>query len=183
LVKIVDQIESIREIRILDNSFRLDEKAVCQSGEETGWKIHLMANVGSFFGHTTVTFDCKVFDFDLFDHLTMGEIDLQIEVIGLFRLQIESTNLALGDIASGQEWYGLAHTLKGAAAAVGAVQIVSLAHSWEVQTDVPDGIAKAQLRQLLDLLAGQYFAETTRVLEPQVKAREAFIERKKSRSA
>jgi HPt (histidine-containing phosphotransfer) domain-containing protein len=123
-----------------------------------------MVNLDAFYGKTTTPYDKRIFDFDLFDHLTMGDFALQEEVINLFRLQIQSSLDTFGMEPDGNAWRMNAHTLKGAAAAVGAVRIAVQAESWERSGDMPSDLSAA--RSLLEALAGQYFAEVERVFKP-----------------
>jgi HPt (histidine-containing phosphotransfer) domain-containing protein len=73
-----------------------------------------------------------VFDRVRFAHSTMDDFDLQREVIGLFRIQVAETKerIKLGSISAEDRKF-LSHNLRGAAAAVGAVQIEELAKTWE----------------------------------------------------
>jgi HPt (histidine-containing phosphotransfer) domain-containing protein len=73
-----------------------------------------------------------VFDRVRFGQSTMDDIDLQREVIGLFRAQVAETKerIKFGSISSEDRKF-LSHNLRGAAAAVGAVQIEELAKTWE----------------------------------------------------
>ena len=73
-----------------------------------------------------------VFDRVRFAHSTMDDVDLQREVIGLFRTQVAETKqrIKLGSISSEDRKF-LSHNLRGAAAAVGALQIEELAKTWE----------------------------------------------------
>ncbi|MBI3439833.1 MAG: Hpt domain-containing protein [Proteobacteria bacterium] len=57
-----------------------------------------------------------VFDRAHFDHMTGGDRALQIEVLELFRQQVEAWRTLL---ASGEGWREAAHTLKGSARGIG----------------------------------------------------------------
>jgi HPt (histidine-containing phosphotransfer) domain-containing protein len=73
-----------------------------------------------------------VFDRVRFAHSTMDDIDLQREVIGLFRVQVRETKERIRlDKISTEDRKFLSHNLRGAAAAVGALQIEELAKTWE----------------------------------------------------
>jgi hypothetical protein len=73
-----------------------------------------------------------VFDCDRFVMSTMDDADLQREVIGLFVEQVDETCTRLtGGSISAEDRKFLSHNLRGAAAAVGALQIEELAKSWE----------------------------------------------------
>jgi HPt (histidine-containing phosphotransfer) domain-containing protein len=135
-----------------------------------------MANVEAFFGQSQAPFDSRVFDFDMFDHLTMGDAALQDEVIHLFRQQVDSTLLAMAQGIGMRDWIQMAHTLKGAAASVGALRIADKAGDWE--RTAPQVNAKDQL----ELLAGQYFAEADRVMQPRLAAMQQQAERIRARA-
>jgi HPt (histidine-containing phosphotransfer) domain-containing protein len=90
----------------------------------------------------------------------MDDVDLQREVIGLFRAQVAETKerIKFGSISSEDRKF-LSHNLRGAAAAVGAVQIEELAKTWEnVSFDA------VVLEALLDQ-AETAFAQETRAFQ------------------
>jgi hypothetical protein len=97
-----------------------------------------------------------VFDRIRFAHSTMDDIDLQREVIGLFRVQVAETKerIKLGSISAEDRKF-LSHNLRGAAAAVGALQIEELAKTWEnVSFDA------AVLEALLEQAEDAFIAES-----------------------
>ena len=97
-----------------------------------------------------------VFDRVRFAQSTMDDIALQCEVIGLFRAQVAETKerIKLGSISS-QDRKFLSHNLRGAAAAIGALQIEELAKTWEnVSFDA------AVLEALLDQAETAFIVET-----------------------
>ncbi|WP_084418437.1 Hpt domain-containing protein [Henriciella litoralis] len=55
--------------------------------------------------------------------MTGGDVDLADEVIGIFRQQAEIWSRLLDPRASSNQWADAAHTLKGAALSIGAVQL------------------------------------------------------------
>lgn len=79
-----------------------------------------------------------VFDRDHFDQQTFSELSLQREILQLFLLQIENTKTALAKGPTASDWRYISHTLKGAAAAVGAIAIARLAEEWE-SVEPPSG--------------------------------------------
>lgn len=82
---------------------------------------------------------------------TMGNVDLEREVLGLFADQAP-TYLARMQAASTQvDWREAAHTLKGSAAAVGAVKVAKLAEVIERITPPAPGHEREAL--CADLLA------------------------------
>ena len=62
---------------------------------------------------------------------TLGDRDLEREILGLFADQLLVTIDALKDAPSDKEWTIAAHTLKGSARAVGAWSLARLAESAE----------------------------------------------------
>ncbi len=125
----------------------------------------MLQNSQGFYGFSRVALNPAVFDFDMFDHLTMGEKDLQLEVIGLFRLQVEQTLDLIETVIISKDWVALCHTLRGAAASVGATAIVAQLQDWET-AKVPDENARQRNHERLASLATQYFADVQRVLQP-----------------
>jgi HPt (histidine-containing phosphotransfer) domain-containing protein len=97
-----------------------------------------------------------VFDRVRFAHSTMDDVDLQREVIALFRAQVADTKerIKFGSISAEDRKF-LSHNLRGAAAAVGAQQIEELAKTWEnVSFDA------AVLGALLEQAEAAFIAET-----------------------
>jgi hypothetical protein len=86
----------------------------------------------------------------------MDDINLQREVIGLFRAQVAETKerIKMGAISPEDRKF-LSHNLRGAAAAVGALQIEELAKTWEnVSFDA------SVLEALLDQAEAAFVAES-----------------------
>jgi hypothetical protein len=67
------------------------------------------------------------------DHNTFGDKSLKAEIIALFAVQLEQTRPRIAEATSPDDWHFIMHTLKGAAAAVGAVDIARLATVWDVK--------------------------------------------------
>jgi HPt (histidine-containing phosphotransfer) domain-containing protein len=84
------------------------------------------------------SYDTAVFDFAAFNHTTFGEKNLQQEILQLFLTQLDDTARALATPVDESQWRYLAHTLKGAAAAVGATAIKNIASSWEAHSPPQD---------------------------------------------
>ncbi len=79
------------------------------------------------------------FDAVRFEQSTMSDVVLQREVIGLFLAQLAQTRQRLkrGALSAKNRKF-MSHNLRGAAAAIGALQIEELAKSWEtVNFDPP----------------------------------------------
>lgn len=73
-----------------------------------------------------------VFSRERLAYSTMDDTGLQREVLGLFMAQLQETRNQLKTIIiSSHDRKFLSHNLRGAASAVGALQIEELARSWE----------------------------------------------------
>jgi HPt (histidine-containing phosphotransfer) domain-containing protein len=94
-----------------------------------------------------------------FDHMTGADRALQLEVLGLFRMQVEGWNAAF-DGAEG--WRDAVHTLKGSARGIG---LTALAAACEAAENAPPADAPEALNRvraaLTDALAAleQFAAE------------------------
>ncbi len=78
--------------------------------------------------------NCIVLDVAYLNHTTFGDIALRTEIIGLFRAQVKAVRTQLLLPVDHKAWTYLTHTLKGAAAAVGAGQLAALADVWSRNT-------------------------------------------------
>ncbi len=97
-----------------------------------------------------------VFDRVRFAQSTMDDTNLQREVIGLFRAQVADTKERVRSGFSAEDRKFLSHNLRGAAAAVGALQIEELAKTWEnVSFDA------VVLHSLLEEAEAAFLAETS----------------------
>ena len=105
-----------------------------------------------------IVLEHKVFDRERLGYSTMDDIELQREVLGLFATQLKETRdqLKTKDI-SAQDRKFMSHNLRGAASAVGALQIEELARSWE-NVNYDSAVLNALLEQ----------AETAFLLETKV---------------
>ena len=61
---------------------------------------------------------------------TFGDTILRTEIVGLFNAQLDGVSKNLMLPMDQKSWHYLTHTMKGAAAAVGAKEIVALADHW-----------------------------------------------------
>ncbi|MEN6543413.1 Hpt domain-containing protein [Parvibaculum sp.] len=72
------------------------------------------------------------------DHLaqyTLGNRDLEAELLGLFRSQAQLYLDRLGDAADDKEWRDAAHSLKGSARGLGAFALGDIAEEAERMVD------------------------------------------------
>jgi HPt (histidine-containing phosphotransfer) domain-containing protein len=92
-----------------------------------------------------------------FDHMTAGDRALQLEVLGLFRTQVESWNAAL---TSGTGWREAVHKLKGSARGIGLDQLAASCEAAERAAEADQIAALMSVRAALDsaLLALEQFA-------------------------
>ena len=73
-----------------------------------------------------------VLDKARFTESTMGDASLQLEILDLFEQQLVDLQLQLkSDVISTEDRKFYGHTLRGAAAAIGAMEIENLARTWE----------------------------------------------------
>jgi HPt (histidine-containing phosphotransfer) domain-containing protein len=82
-------------------------------------------------GHQNSPHDCVTLDVTFLDINTFGDKALRSEIIGLFLAQLDGAKRSLEAPMNETAWQFLSHTLKGAAAAVGARQIAALADAWD----------------------------------------------------
>lgn len=77
-----------------------------------------------------------------FDHMTGADRALQLEVLGLFRMQVGGWRAAFG---AGPGWRDAVHTMKGSARGIG---LMALAAACEAAEAAPDGAQTAPLQQV-----------------------------------
>ena len=86
-------------------------------------------------------------DFEHLARYTLGDAELEREIIGLFIDQAPSTMARLAPAAASRDWHEAAHTLKGSARAVGAWRIAELAE--RAETADTDPISRLEIRERL----------------------------------
>ena len=62
---------------------------------------------------------------------TLGNLALEIEILGLFAMQAPETLAQLSSACTGKAWRDAAHTLKGSARSVGATRVADCAERAE----------------------------------------------------
>ena len=89
------------------------------------------------------TFEGVILDVNYLNHATFGDKALRAEILGLFRAQLDGLvkNILLPIDAPG--WLFLTHTLRGAAASVGAQHIAHLAEQWGQMPPPQSGEARS----------------------------------------
>lgn len=92
-----------------------------------------------------------------FDHMTGADRALQIEVLGLFRMQVEGWSAAM---ASDAGWREAVHTLKGSARGIGLSALAAACEAAETAEDSEAGLAgvRVALNEALGALE-QFAAE------------------------
>jgi hypothetical protein len=74
--------------------------------------------------------DCVSLDIDFLNRNTFGDSALRSEILGLFLAQLDGVQRTLSSPVNETSWEFVMHTLKGAAAAVGATGISTAADLW-----------------------------------------------------
>jgi hypothetical protein len=77
-----------------------------------------------------------------FDHMTGADRALQIEVLGLFRIQVEGWNAAM---ASSTDWREAVHTLKGSARGIGFNVLAAACEAAETAEDTEAALAEVRV--------------------------------------
>jgi HPt (histidine-containing phosphotransfer) domain-containing protein len=81
-----------------------------------------------------------------FNHMTAGDRGLQLEVLGLFRAQVESWAAAA---AGGPGWRTAVHTLKGSARGIGLAALAEACETAEAAPEAESAAALAIVRAAL----------------------------------
>jgi HPt (histidine-containing phosphotransfer) domain-containing protein len=90
-----------------------------------------------------------------FDHMTGADRALQIEVLGLFRGQVEGWS---AEMASAQGWRDAVHTLKGSARGIGLDVLAAACEAAETAEDAETGLAGVRVALSEALGALEQFA-------------------------
>jgi HPt (histidine-containing phosphotransfer) domain-containing protein len=98
--------------------------------------------------------DSRPVDLDHLRRYTLGDRDLEVEILGLFADQLPITIGALNEAASMKEWGIAAHTLKGSARAVGAWSLATLAETAEKLHHLPDASERRKVVVQVEEAAG-----------------------------
>jgi HPt (histidine-containing phosphotransfer) domain-containing protein len=85
------------------------------------------------------------FDHAHFHRQTFGDADLQREIIQLFLAQIEDARKTIRTPMTTTSWRFLTHTLRGAAASVGALRLAGLAAAWEIEGSPQDAALRGTI--------------------------------------
>ena len=92
-----------------------------------------------------------------FDHMTGADRALQLEVLGLFRMQADGWSAA---ISAGQDWRTAVHTLKGSARGIGLDALAAACEAAEAAPEGESAVALPRVREALSeaLVALDQFA-------------------------
>ena len=104
----------------------------------------------------------EVFDRAHLARYTMDSIDLEKEIVGLFLTQLPETLAMIRNATEARDWKLATHSLKGAAAAVGARRIGAVAAQLE-QVSVDDHEPRFLLTQDLAAAAAEFRALAERI--------------------
>lgn len=96
--------------------------------------------------------DPQVLDLAFLSRYSMGNADLEAELLGLFRAQLRIQSAAIAGAADAEAWKFATHTLKGAARAMGAWLVAGIAERLE---EIGPGAADGERRRLLSDLHRQ----------------------------
>ena len=105
----------------------------------------------------------EVFDRAHLSRYTMDSADLELEILGLFLLQLPSTIEMIENAETAADWKLATHTLKGAAASIGAKRIQAIAVELEGVTLDDDHNFRLLRIQALKAAAAE-FAEIVRLI-------------------
>jgi HPt (histidine-containing phosphotransfer) domain-containing protein len=110
---------------------------------------------------------CCVIDHDHLRRYTMGDQQLEGEVLQLFAKDLPRSVRALRTARNDREWWVAAHTLKGSARAVGAWRVAGAAAAAEqIACAIDDPLAKAKAMAACDLAIADAISYIRRVLAP-----------------
>ena len=116
--------------------------------------------------HTAeVPLDCVPLDADRLDENTFHDRALRAEILKLFVSQLDISRSAILTPETNEDWRFTTHTLKGAAAAVGAQQFVALSGQWE-KHDLP--ISGEDLQKMVDAFDQARTAFLTAALDIEI---------------
>jgi HPt (histidine-containing phosphotransfer) domain-containing protein len=97
----------------------------------------------------------RLIDHEHLRRYTLGDPDLELEILGLFAGQLPITIGALEHATTDKDWGMAAHTLKGSARAVGAWPLAALAEDAERLTSNADSRLRAAILRRLEAAADE----------------------------
>jgi HPt (histidine-containing phosphotransfer) domain-containing protein len=102
------------------------------------------------------TYNCVSLDVGFLNRNTFGDKALRNEIIGLFLAQLDGVKKAVSLSIDQSTWHFTSHTLKGAAAAVGACQIVALADDWGKICVPENHVQREHCKQQLEICVSAF---------------------------
>ena len=108
-----------------------------------------------------------VFDQVHFVRQTFGDPALQQEIVELFMAQVNDARRAFATPMTTTAWRFLTHTLKGAAASVGALRIAQLAGAWELAGSPQDAARRQAIVEEFNHEAEKFMAQSRCYLPEQ----------------
>ena len=121
-----------------------------------------MGTLNQKLSRTPAAVDFRVFDTVHFGRQTFGDESLQQEILHLFLTQLDDTRRALAKPGSSSGWRFMTHTLRGAAAAVGAIDLVVLVETWE-QMAVPTDAEREAVVSAFDAAVRRFKIEAAKL--------------------
>ena len=103
----------------------------------------------------------EVFDRAHLSRYTMDSAELEREILGLFLLQLPTTIEMIETAETAADWKLATHTLKGAAASIGAKRLQAISVELELMTLDDDSNLRLSCVELLKAAAAE-FIETVR---------------------
>jgi Hpt domain len=100
--------------------------------------------------------ECEILDVAFLNRNTFGDKMLRNEIVGLFLAQLDGVSKNLTTPLDATAWQFLTHTLKGAAAAVGARRIAALADVWSRMAVPQSQTLRAAYGQQLSSFAAEF---------------------------
>lgn len=92
-----------------------------------------------------------------FDHMTGADRALQLEILGLFKMQVGGWR---GSLASGAGWREAVHTMKGSARGIGLMRLAEVCEAAETEDEAGRGATLVRVETALGeaLVALEQFA-------------------------
>lgn len=108
-------------------------------------------------------YDCAAIDAIFLNRNTFNDAALRTEIVGLFLAQLDGVQNSFLVPVDKNGWTFLTHTLKGAASAVGALQLAALADVWSKQPTPQTTEQRQKLAQQLAALIADFKREAAQL--------------------
>ena len=110
---------------------------------------------GKYNRHSAASVDPKVLDLEHLGRYTIGNRELEEDLLRLFRAQLRTQSRIIAETTDAEAWRFATHTLKGVSRAIGAWAIAETAEQLEHLGQAGD---MARRRRVLHALEGQIAA-------------------------